>query len=71
MCCGYQRKERCSWLRNAPTVRVASANAQTGVRRVVTQQAIHDFGRSLHQVRHSVRRDIEAGGCEETLLFSL
>lgn len=32
---------------------------------------IHDFGRSLHQVRHSVRWDIETGGCEKALLFSL
>ena len=39
MCCGYQRKERCSWQRNAPTARATSANAQTGVGRVATQQA--------------------------------
>ena len=39
MCCGYQRKERCSWQRNAPTAMATSANAQTGVGRVATQQA--------------------------------
>ena len=40
MCCGHQRKERCSWQRNVPTARATSANAQTGVGRVATPQAI-------------------------------
>ena len=39
MCCGHQRKERCSWQRSAPTARAASANAQTGVGRGATPQA--------------------------------
>lgn len=32
---------------------------------------IHDLGCGLHQVCHSIRWDIKAGSCEETLFFSL
>lgn len=39
MCCGHQRKERCSWQRNAPTARATSASGLTGVGRGATPQA--------------------------------
>ena len=57
MCCGYQRKERCSWQRNAPTARAASANAQTGVGRVATPQAKPPQNRQLHP------RGVHPAGC--------
>ena len=57
MCCGYQRKERRSWQRNAPTARATSANAQTGVGRVATPQAKPPQNRQLHP------RGVHPAGC--------
>ena len=39
MCCGYQRKERCSWRKNVQMAKATFANAQMGVGRGDTQQA--------------------------------
>ena len=57
MCCGYQRKERCSWQRNAPTARATSANAQTGVGRVAIPQAKPPQNWQLHP------RGVHPAGC--------
>ena len=57
MCCGYQRKERCSWQRSAPTARAASANAQTGAGRGATPQAKPPQNRQLHP------RGVYPAGC--------
>ena len=57
MCCGYQRKERCSWLKSAPTARAASANAQTGVGRGATPQAKPPQNRQLYP------RGVHSAGC--------
>ena len=57
MCCGYQREERCSWQRNAPTARATSANAQTGVGRGATPQAKPPQNRQLHP------RGVHSAGC--------
>ena len=57
MCCGYQRKERCSWQRNVPTARATSANVQTGVGRVATPQAKPPQNRQFHP------RGVHPAGC--------
>ena len=73
MCCGYQRKERCSWQRNAPTARATFANAQTGVGRVATQQATtlkqESASSKMCWVRHrrNARHVLSSEGAEEFL----
>lgn len=57
MCCGYQRKERCSWQKSAPTARATSANVQTGVGRVAIPQAKPPQNRQLYP------RGVHPAGC--------
>ena len=57
MCCGYQRKERCSWQRSAPTARATFASAQTVAGRVATPQAKPPQNRQLHP------RGVHSAGC--------
>ena len=57
MCCGYQRKERCSWLRNALTARATFANAQTVAGRVATPHSKPPQNRQLHP------RGVHPAGC--------
>lgn len=57
MCCGHQRKERCSWQRSAPTAKATSANAQTGAGRGATPQAKPPQNRKFHP------RGVYPAGC--------